>query len=217
MELVFYALAPWFVRRSALTLGILAGASIALRFAGHLLPVDYGIWQGRLFPTACFLFLLGMLSQRAMRFATVSRTTGVLANVALLSLIVALPHLHLADELGRVVLYAAVTAALPFVFRTFQEFRWDRWIGDLSYPVYLTHLMVIGVVLTFTPPMPTLVALAGTLALSAVFLQAIDRPVDRWRQQRIERASRRAPGAGRAVCGEVYSPTRPHQMRGSGG
>lgn len=38
------------------------------------------------------------------------------------------------------------TAALPFMFH-FQKFnRWDRWIGELSYPIYIVHWPIMVVV-----------------------------------------------------------------------
>lgn len=189
LELMFYALAPWLARRSTGTLiGVLV-ASIAFRFAGHWLPVDYWLWQGRLFPTVLFLFVAGMLAQRATpRVAGLRPAIGWGVTALLLALIVALPYTGLEGEPGRWVVYGAITLAIPFVFSSFQGVAFDRWIGDLSYPIYLTHLMMIGLVLTFEPPAGAWVAFAGTIALSCLLLWRVDHPVDRWRQARIARA-----------------------------
>lgn len=193
MELMFYALAPFLARLSWRWLAAIAAASIALRLAGYLLPVSYPLWQGRFFPTALFLFVFGMLAQRMLPLAAkLPKSAGWIVNIALLGLLIALPAisgaLGLDAEITRWVVYGLIALAIPFVFNAFKSFAWDRWIGDLSYPLYLVHLLVIGAVLTFIPSAPYAAALAigGSLALSALVLILIDHPIDRWRQRRID-------------------------------
>jgi len=194
MELVFYAFAPLLVRARLSTLIWLAAASIALRFAGYLLPVDYGLWQGRFFPTALFFFIFGILAYRAMPMAArLPKMFGWLVNAGLLAVIIALPMAKLPGEIARWLCYGAITLALPFVFNAFKNIAADRWLGDLSYPIYLTHLVVIGFVLTFEVPEPMWVTLGATLALSISLLLLVDEPIDRWRQRRLARAQTLEP------------------------
>jgi len=180
-------------------LAAIAAASIALRLAGYLLPVNYPIWQGRFFPTALFLFVFGMLAQKMLPLAArLPKPVGWGVNIALLTLMISLPvvssALHLDSEVTRWGMYVLIALAIPFVFDAFKNFAWDRWIGDLSYPLYLVHLLVIGAVLTFIPnaPYAAWVAIGGSLALSALTLVLIDHPVDRWRQRRAEKAAANA-------------------------
>ena len=92
MELMFYALAPFLARLDWRTLLAIACLSLALRFAGGALPVDFGLWAGRFFPTVLFLFLLGMLAQRALPLvARMPKVLGWIFNVAVLALVGALP------------------------------------------------------------------------------------------------------------------------------
>ena len=76
----------------------------------------------------------------------------------------------------------------PFIFNAFKDNKLDRWIGELSYPIYMTQLFVIGAVLTFSPPMPIVLSISGTLALSLAILLLVDHPIDRWRQRRAQAA-----------------------------
>jgi len=189
MELMFYALAPFLARLGWRALVAIAAASIALRFAGHLLPVDYGLWQGRFFPTALFMFVFGMLAQRTLPF--VSRTPkflGWLIGAGTLALVVCQPMLGLPNEAGRWLIYVTIACAIPFIFNAFKDNAIDRWIGELSYPMYLSHLFIVALVLTFQPPYAAWVAIAATFAISALFLIFVDGPVDRWRQKRAQRA-----------------------------
>ena len=201
MEIVFYALAPYLARVRSGTLAALALASMALRVAGHWLPVDFGLWQGRLFPTALFLFLLGMLAFRALPLAgRLPVAAAWAANGLVLAIVVALPLLKLNEEVGRWLVYGLVAVAVPLIFNALKDFTLDRWIGELSYPIYLGHLMVVGLVLRYEPPHPVVVAFAGTLALATLLFAFIDRPVDRWRQARA-RASVTRPVAATAPAG----------------
>ena len=183
MELMFYALAPSLVRMRTAPLLALAAASIALRFLGKTLPVDYGIWQARFFPTALFLFLMGVLAQRLLPLAEgVNLNLRRAFGLATLGLIVFLPKLGLPDEGARWIMYGLVAAATPLVFSAFRASAVDRWIGDLSYPMYLCHLLVIAAVLQFE--LSAWAAIGATFALSALLLVLVEHPVDRWRQAR---------------------------------
>lgn len=196
MELMFYALAPWLARLSWRWLALIALASIGIRLAGMLLPVSYPLWGGRFFPPALFLFVFGMLAHRALPYVSrLPKSFGWIANALLLAMVIALPLSGLSLSIQRWIVYVAIAIAAPFVFNAFKSNAIDRWIGDLSYPLYLCHLVVIGLVLTFIPDASWAIwaALGGAFALSILLLVLVDHPVDRWRQRRAGALER--PGA----------------------
>ncbi len=188
LELMFYAVAPFLARLHWGWLVAICVASIGLRVSGYWLPVDFGLWQGRFFPTVLFLFVLGMLAHRALPLAErLPWWTGYVVNAALLAMLIFLPMTKPDPEMGRWMVYLGVAVASPFVFNTFKDFAWDRWIGDLSYPIYLSHLAVIGMVLTFNLPEPVWTTIGATLALSILIKVLVEQPVDKWRQARARR------------------------------
>lgn len=196
MELMFYAIAPFLARAGWKWIAVIAFLSLGLRLAGHFTSVDYLLWQGRLFPTALFLFLLGMLAHKTLPLvARLPKWLGWAACALFLSFIVTAPLLNLDPLKGRWLVYAVVTALIPFTFNAFKTIAWDRWIGDLSYPIYLSQLMVIGLVMTYEPPFGLWVAIFGTIALSALIMVLIEHPLDRWRQGRVAKAPQREPAA----------------------
>jgi len=188
LELMFYAVAPFLARLRWQWLAAVAAASIGLRLLGHVLPIDLGLWQARFFPTTLFLFVFGMLAQRLLPLAArLPAGAGWTACTVALGLIVCLPFTGLPDGPARWITYAAIALTTPFAFHVTRNLAADRWVGELSYPLYLTHLPFVGVVLTFNPPFPVWVAIGGSLGLAILLFLLVDRPVDRWRQARAER------------------------------
>lgn len=198
MELMFYAIAPFLARAGWKWIAALCALSIGLRLGGALLPVDYLLWQGRFFPAALFLFLLGMLAHKALPLAErLPHAVGWITALAVLAFIVCFPLLGWTDVKLRWAVYAVFAATTPFIFSAFKDNALDRWVGDLSYPIYMTQLLVIGAVLIYQPPFGMWPAIGGTIALSVAMLLLIDHPVDRWRQRRAsaKREAAAAPGA----------------------
>jgi peptidoglycan/LPS O-acetylase OafA/YrhL len=145
----------------------------------------YAIWQARLFPTALFLFVLGMLAQRCLPLAArLAPRWGLMATAVMLAIVITLPKYQLAVETSRWLMYAVITLGTPLAFNAFRHNAIDRWVGELSYPMYLTHLMLIGLVLHLEPPYPVWIAIGGTLLLSMALRYLLEMPIDRWRQAR---------------------------------
>jgi peptidoglycan/LPS O-acetylase OafA/YrhL len=47
---------------------------------------------------------------------------------------------------AHVTLYAAIWLSIPFLFMASKRSHVDRFLGELSYPLYISHLLVISVV-----------------------------------------------------------------------
>ena len=81
--------------------------------------------------------------------------------------------------------YVCVWVATPFLFNLARNSRVDNTIGQLSYPIYLSHVLVInGVKRIDTFGIDKgLVATVLTLALSACLYVFIDRPIEPFRRR----------------------------------
>ena len=191
LELVFYALAPWLARRSTGLLLALAGASFALRALIYLADLPFDPWKQRFFPVECGFFLLGILAYRlyaALKPVAIPRAT--LWKVAGLYLAAIVGYQFLPGFMGKeLYLYAATVLSIPFLFRLTKKMAFDRAIGELSYPIYITHWTVIMVVeyacgRTHLP----VIALLGTVAVSLALNRLVADPIEGFRQRRVLRS-----------------------------
>lgn len=188
LELVFYALAPWLVRRSTGTIVALAGASFALRALVYWADMPFDPWKQRFFPAECGFFLLGILSYRlyaALRPAVISRPAQWTVLGVYLAAILGYQFLP-GFSVKEYFLYAATVLAVPLLFRLTQKMAWDRAIGELSYPIYITHWTVImALEYAFGRAHLPALALAATVAASLALNKLVAEPIERLRQRRV--------------------------------
>jgi peptidoglycan/LPS O-acetylase OafA/YrhL len=142
IELTFYLLAPFILRRHWLWIATLACALQWLRtWAYHhgfySTATDY-----RFFPFELSLFLLGALAYRARARLTASPRWSIAITAAVAALILYTPRYLFVHQYQ---LYVLMALALPTLLRFTNEHRWDRWLAELSYPVYVVHWPVLGV------------------------------------------------------------------------
>jgi len=193
LELMFYAIAPFLVRRHWLPLVAVIVATYVLRSVALAYGLNGSGFVYRFFPIEIGLFLAGMLSHRVYAYVT-SRT--VIRSSVSLSISAALIALVLVqqfvDSLDNHKFYILVVVALPALFEVSRRLRLDRWLGELSYPIYLVHLSVLSfgqivaaaAIGSIDRNFLTLAVVAGTVLLSIAYVHWIDGPFERWRQQR---------------------------------
>jgi peptidoglycan/LPS O-acetylase OafA/YrhL len=92
---------------------------------------------------------------------------------------------------------ALVALSLPILFDGTKYSRFQKWVGDLSYPVYICHILVkwgllglMGVSKKGVTSPPGWLLLLGAIALAALLLWLVDHPIDRWRQRRVKSLQR---------------------------
>lgn len=150
VELSFYLIAPFILHRRRLLVGLLL-ASLALRAA--LIAGGLGLqnpWSYRFFPTELALFILGALAHqvvlpRVRSLFSDARRLARWANCAAGFLIVfaaLYALLPLAEPLRVLLPFAVFIPLLPFAFLFQNAHPLDARIGDLSYPLYICHILV---------------------------------------------------------------------------
>nr|WP_158423513.1 acyltransferase [Mycobacterium sp. EPa45] len=158
VELSFYLIAPFVLFRRKLLL-VLLSLSILVRI--YLIYIGLGAqdpWDYRFFPAELALFLLGALSHQVLMPIYRSRFSrdhidrlSALSTYFLISITLTFWLIPLPEKLKSVALFAVFLTLMPLTFLFQSRRTWDKRIGELSYPVYICHMLVIHV-LNFLMP-----------------------------------------------------------------
>jgi peptidoglycan/LPS O-acetylase OafA/YrhL len=83
---------------------------------------------------------------------------------------------------------------LPFLFIFFKTNKLDRYIGELSYPIYVSHLLVISFLQNLRFFLPKVNIPDGyfgifasflTIFFSILLLELVSKPIEKFRQKRV--------------------------------
>src|SRR5262245_11176416 len=206
LELMFYAMAPFLVRRHWLVVVAIIVATYVLRSVATAYGFSGSGFAYRFFPFEIGLFLAGVLSHRVyahlalrgvMRFPVSLAIGAMLIGTVLVQQYI--------DSLDNHKFYILVVVALPALFDLSRRFRWDNWLGELSYPIYLAHLSVLSfgqiIITAVIGPIENhnLLALGravATVLICIAYVHWIDAPFECWRQARAARTKQeRVPEA----------------------
>jgi peptidoglycan/LPS O-acetylase OafA/YrhL len=202
VELTFYALAPFLNRlRSGWLVAIVACSFAARLGAYRYLGLAHDPWEYRFFPFEIGLFLFGMLGfrlyakfsadQSFLRWQALSRLSYIAGAVVLL--IIMYFHVWLVQFLERLidphlavlVTYPLFIIAIPVLFLVSGKNGIDRLIGEMSYPVYLVHYLVIVVVANLLNIGPGAelgrISAVASVVLAALMYRKFIAPLDRKR------------------------------------
>lgn len=152
IELTFYLIAPFVLPNRRLLLTLLA-VSLTLR----AILVINGIgtedpWTYRFFPTELAFFLFGALSHQILlplyrqRFESNLKTIASMATFSLIFISLFFFVIPLDETVKTFLLFLLFALLLPFTFIFQNSHSWDSWIGNLSYPIYVGHMLVVWVV-----------------------------------------------------------------------
>lgn len=217
LELTFYLVAPFLARFSTRRLLTIAAISISVRLYCYFqLDLLHGPWHYRFFPFELAHFCYGMLAARVLVAYPnlLTQITNLGDNLSKrlgayfpfvffsVSTVVFIGHsfvTHLfqyyADgqyvagrELYFLFSLFSWILIIPVLFSFSRNLKIDRWIGELSYPVYLLHftiMLLIKGLFMLTGINASLIGIACTVVTitSACLLQIfLLQPMERWRQ-----------------------------------
>lgn len=204
VEMLFYLIAPFLSRRRTIWIILLILLSLALRiYIYNQLELRHDPWTYRFFPTEILFFLSGFMSYRLYLKVRHCRIPGYINSSVLAYIILAttcygwIPEFQsqmLPFSWNEIVYFLSVAGAVPLLFNYLKNSKRDNWIGQLSYPMYISHLLVARILyaLPFSPLKHSWCIVTTTVIFSLLLEIFIARPVEIYRQKRL----RQSPAAG---------------------
>ncbi|MCU0432954.1 MAG: acyltransferase [Bacteroidia bacterium] len=193
-ELSFYLLAPLLVRRSWWIQVIIVGASLFLRY--YLVTEKFRSWDPwsyRYFPNEIALFLLGSLCWQIyhrLKNITIPAWIGPAAWAIILVSVIGFDFAaFVGEDIRPFVFYGLLFLCLPFIFRWSKDFAADRWLGELSYPLYIGHLLIVMLFRkwffgTELLPWYGVISLVCSFIFAWLLMYFIARPIEKIRARR---------------------------------
>lgn len=204
LELLFYLLAPLINKKSTLFVILLACGSFALRYILLRLGLNGVAWNYQFFPSEFIFFAMGILAYRIYKRIVFDvryvKIIGLVFSISLVIYLIFYNFLNFNSPISfslfsiipekESLFYLLFWIALPFIFILSKKNTFDRKIGDLSYPVYISHILIWTL---FYPRVFSLIHLdrsyAGILTFGlavcfSIFVNKfIQGPIDRYRHK----------------------------------
>jgi peptidoglycan/LPS O-acetylase OafA/YrhL len=192
LEITFYLFAPLLVRLSSWQLVLVATGCFLARLYTYSQGLQYDPWNYRVFPFEAAMFIIGGLMFRTsevLRGIPVTRRLSTVLVVTLLAYCVFYPALPNWRYQMFIVKYDAflflLAASLPFLFVGQQYAGLNKFLGELSFPLYLNHLFALNLAKLFFPSPVGAMFFGSAIALllSVIMVKLIEEPTDRMRQK----------------------------------
>jgi peptidoglycan/LPS O-acetylase OafA/YrhL len=190
VEITFYLVAPFLVRRKPAVIALLIFLSLFIRILLIRNGLDKDPWNYRFFPSELMFFLLGNISYRIYKrieSANLGQMPLITITGALVLFTVFFQQVNIPYK--EIVYYIAFFLSVPFIFKYTRRSRLDASIGDLSYPVYISHVFIMLFLgrLDFLARGigPTLTVTIFSLGFAFILNKLVSTPIERIRQRRV--------------------------------
>ncbi len=189
VELMFYLVAPFLVRRNAAIVSGIILASLLLRATLYHNGLHHDPWTYRFFPTELAFFLLGNISYVMYKKIQTVQLKSFQLNALWLAATCAIVCFSMVEfPFKKIIYFAFFCISLPFIFQKTQKSKMDSYIGDLSYPMYMCHMFLLSVLWSFNLGAIKWLGLVLTVSsiLFSVFInEVVAKPIEKFRQSRV--------------------------------
>lgn len=193
IELTFYLIAPFIARKKLPVILVLifisAGIKIGLTHLGYVNDP----WSYRFFPSELHLFLLGIVAYKVLiklRDKNIQRNK--LLIVLVLNIVIIIFYSQIRNVIGEnadIVFITIFFVSIPFIFLLSKNWKLDSKIGELSYPIYISHMFVYYVIFQYDFPLllnnKGLTISIYSIILSFILNKIIYDKIEKFRQSRV--------------------------------
>lgn len=197
LEMLFYLIAPFILRRKPPVIFIIIICSIAIRiWSFNYFNTINDPWTYRFFPFEIAFFLSGYICYRL--FLKIRQYSckpkiawyflfGMLLFTILFYHLPSVGLKFLPFSLKELFYFLGIIITIPILFHHLKNRTWDNRLGELSYPVYISH-MFVGMVCSFQAEkffkQSWVIALC-TIILPFLLNKFISQPIEKIRQARL--------------------------------
>lgn len=188
LELMFYLLAPFIVRRKPWIIGVILLASLGFKLFGASQGYEGDPWSYRFFPFELGYFLIGTFSyfgyKNYVRRMHLSKIVGITIYFSVAIITIFYKQLSFNYSAPLYIMFIAL--AIPFLFQYTKGIKFDREIAELSYPMYLTHILVFNVISALHIWLyPDVLNFVGTIVFSYILNRLLGNTLEKFRQRRV--------------------------------
>lgn len=192
IEIMFYLLAPLFLRKNNLTIFSFIFLSFGLRFfLFNVYDLQNDPWSYRFFPSELMFFLLGYFSYK-IYLKKIKWNPKIILLVILFYTVIyyKIPQIgfkYLPFTINEIVYFCLTVIGIPILFEKFKNNSFDNKIGELSYPIYISHALIGGIIskLIVDTNFRILVIISCTILFSFILNKYISYPIEKFRQSRL--------------------------------
>jgi len=148
VELVFYLIAPYIVRRNVFIVAGILLASLLLRVILAMNGLSFPPWNYMFFPTQLMFFMGGVISYHLylkLKQVKVNKSVLGLSYLGLISIILFYYQVFEESYLKQGIMFLCVILFIPASFIVTKNNKIDKFLGNLSYPVYISQFFIIRI------------------------------------------------------------------------
>lgn len=188
IELLFYVIAPFILRRGWPVIISLMSLSILFKIYGLLNGFSSDPWTYRFFPFELGYFLMGTLAyfiySRYLKEINISLTVNLICLFLVITATVVYSKVHF--EYVYECYIVTIFLMIPFVFKFTRDIKIDRFAGELSYPIYIIHILVRNLLLAAGMKFHVnILTILGSVILSILIIKLIGNRIEKARQRRV--------------------------------
>lgn len=143
LEITFYIFAPFLIKQKTKTLLIISTISLVTRLLAYrFLGLAHDPWEYRFFPFEIIYFIAGILAYRAYVKYNLKSKLLYLIPIFLFTII----FQFIPFNTNKMIIYYVIFfLSIPFLFHFTKDNKFDRLLGEISYPLYLCHFLIIDI------------------------------------------------------------------------
>lgn len=194
IELMFYFIAPFLVKKRTSFIIFLISLSLLLRLYIYSLGFHHEPWTNKFAPTELAFFLMGIISFRIyskISQAKLRKKIIITAYVFFISITLIynyFPYIKaLPVNFFQWGYYGLIFLLIPFFFYLFKRNKFDRLLGNLSYPIYISHVTVIFAVsnlnISADPNEISIYSVIATIILSIILNKIVMERIEVFRSK----------------------------------